>query len=119
MYVFPLEGLYLVISPGIVIRLDCPLASAERLNSPPYLIADTVECSTIKSLPDLTFYFGGKPYTLTAEDYILQVQNQCLSAFTGIDIPGTPLWIIGDVFLRKFYTVYDKGRDAVGFAVSA
>lgn len=80
---------------------------------------DTVECSTIKSLPDLTFYFGGKPYTLTAEDYILQVQNQCLSAFTGIDIPGTPLWIIGDVFLRKFYTVYDKGRDAVGFAVSA
>merc|ERR1711939_491398 len=79
----------------------------------------TVECSTIKSLPDLTFYFGGKPYTLTAEDYILQVQNQCLSAFTGIDIPGTPLWIIGDVFLRKFYTVYDKGRDAVGFAVSA
>ncbi|GAA5883276.1 hypothetical protein JCM3774_001745 [Rhodotorula dairenensis] len=79
----------------------------------------TVECSTVKSLPDLTLYFGGKPYTLTAEDYILQVQNQCLSAFTGIDIPGTPLWIIGDVFLRKFYTVYDKGRDAVGFAVSA
>lgn len=78
----------------------------------------TVECDTIKSLPDLTLYFGGKPYTLTAEDYILQVQGTCLSAFTGIDIPGTPLWIIGDVFLRKYYTVYDKGRDAVGFATS-
>ncbi|POY70891.1 hypothetical protein BMF94_6068 [Rhodotorula taiwanensis] len=78
----------------------------------------TVECDTIKSLPDLTLYFGGKPYSLSAEDYILQVQGTCLSAFTGLDIPGSPLWIIGDVFLRKFYTVYDKGRDAVGFAKS-
>lgn len=26
------------------------------------------------------------------------------------------LWIIGDVFLRKWYTVYDLGRNAVGFA---
>jgi saccharopepsin len=26
---------------------------------------------------------------------------------------------VGDVFLRKFYTVYDKGRNAVGFAKSA
>lgn len=26
--------------------------------------------------------------------------------------------VIGDVFLRRFYTVYDLGRDAVGFAKS-
>jgi saccharopepsin len=26
------------------------------------------------------------------------------------------LWIIGDTFLRKYYTVYDLGRNAVGFA---
>ncbi|GAA6056834.1 hypothetical protein JCM3770_003592 [Rhodotorula araucariae] len=83
--------------------------------------AYTVECSTVPSLPALTLFFGGKPYKLDSKDYILEVQGTCMSAFQGLDIPAPmgPIWIIGDVFLRKFYTVYDYGRDAVGFAKSA
>ncbi len=77
----------------------------------------TVECDTIPSLPDFTFTFGGKPYVLKGEDYILNAGGTCISPFTGMDIPGG-LWIVGDVFLRKYYTVYDLGRDAVGFAKS-
>lgn len=78
----------------------------------------TVDCGRISELPDLTFNFGGKDFTITGEDYILQVQGTCISAFTGLDMPPKlgELWIIGDVFLRKWYTVYDWGRDAVGFA---
>ncbi|PLW48875.1 hypothetical protein PCANC_07514 [Puccinia coronata f. sp. avenae] len=78
----------------------------------------TVDCSRIPELPDLTFNFGGKEFTITGEDYILQVQGTCVSAFTGLDMPPNigELWIVGDVFLRKWYTVYDWGRDAVGFA---
>ena len=82
----------------------------------------TVDCNTVAALPDLTFKFGGKPYTLAATDYTLNVQGTCISAFTGMDInlpDGGSIWIVGDVFLRKYFTVYDLGRDAVGFAESA
>ncbi|KAG9317680.1 Asp-domain-containing protein [Chiua virens] len=81
----------------------------------------TVECDKVPSLPDLSFYFDGKAYPLKGSDYVLNVQGQCISAFTGMDInlPGGALWIIGDVFLRRYFTVYDLGRHAVGFATAA
>lgn len=49
----------------------------------------TVDCSKIPSLPDLTFTFAGKDFTITGEDYILQVQGTCISAFTGLDVSVT------------------------------
>ncbi|GAA5825338.1 hypothetical protein JCM11251_006942 [Rhodosporidiobolus azoricus] len=84
-------------------------------------LINTVPCDTVPNLPPLTFYFGGKPYKLDAKDYILEVQGTCMSSFQGLDIPAPmgPIWIVGDVFLRKFYTVYDHGKNAVGFAKSA
>jgi len=82
----------------------------------------TVDCSTVPSLPDLTFHLGGEPYPLKSSEYILNLQGTCVSAFTGLDInlpDGGSIWIIGDVFLRRYFTVYDLGRNAVGFAESA
>ncbi|KAI0352958.1 aspartic peptidase A1 [Trametes cingulata] len=81
----------------------------------------TVDCAKVPDLPDLTLTFNGKPYVLKGTDYVLEIQGTCMSSFTGIDINlpgGGSLWIVGDVFLRKYYTVYDLGRDAVGFALA-
>jgi saccharopepsin len=78
----------------------------------------TVDCARVPELPELKLKFGDREYVLTGEDYILKVQDQCVSGFMGMDIPepAGPLWIVGDVFLRKYYTIYDMGSHRVGFA---
>ena len=66
----------------------------------------TVDCSTVPNLPDLTFYFGGKPYPIKGTDYILNVQGTCLSAFTPMDInlpDGGSIWVVGKC-LRQYRT---------------
>jgi len=82
-----------------------------------------VDCSKIPSLPDMSFYFNGKAYPIKASDYVIEAgSGTCISAFMGLDINlpgGGSIWIVGDVFLRRYFTVYDLGRNAVGFAESA
>ncbi|KAL4765646.1 pepsin-like aspartic protease [Aspergillus foveolatus] len=78
----------------------------------------TIDCAKRDSLPDLTFTLTGHNFTIGPYDYTLEVQGSCISAFMGMDFPEPvgPLAILGDAFLRKWYSVYDLGNGAVGLA---
>jgi len=78
-----------------------------------------VECDVVDQLPSIELEFGGKIFELSGPEYILKVsgrgQTQCISGFGGASIP---FWILGDVFLGKYYTEFDVGNKRVGIATA-
>lgn len=99
-------------------------ALADKVGAKPFFLNPaeyTIDCSLVASLPPLTFTIGGVDFTLQGSDYVINVENvECLFGFTGLDMPAPrgPLWIAGDVFIRKFYTVFDAANNRLGFAPS-
>ncbi|KYR03123.1 cathepsin D [Tieghemostelium lacteum] len=81
-------------------------------------------CSVISSLPDVSVTLNGVVYTLTPQDYVLQItefgKTSCLSGFMGIQLPPQlgNLFILGDVFISTYYTVFNYDQKAVGFATA-
>lgn len=78
----------------------------------------SVDCAARDSLPDVTFKLSGYDFSITPYDYILEVSGSCISTFMGMDLPAPvgPLAILGDAFLRKWYSIYDLGKGTVGLA---
>jgi hypothetical protein len=105
-------------------------AIAKSVGAKPFFLNPneyTVDCTAISSLPDIAFGLGGQQYTLTGKDYVINVENvECLFGMTGIDVPAPagPLWIAGDIFIRKYYSIFHLPDTkyplgAVGFAAVA
>ncbi|XP_031128313.1 aspartic proteinase-like [Ipomoea triloba] len=84
-----------------------------------------VDCGKLSTMPPVSFSIGGKVFDLSPNEYILKVGEgsaaQCISGFTALDVPPPrgPLWILGDVFMGRYHTVFDYGQMRVGFAEAA
>ncbi|XP_020785307.2 pepsin A-like [Boleophthalmus pectinirostris] len=73
-----------------------------------------VNCQNIQSLPDVTFTLNGISFSVPASGYITQSYSSC---YTGFGQGGTePLWILGDVFIREYYAIFDIQNQYIGLA---
>ncbi|XP_036375709.1 gastricsin-like [Megalops cyprinoides] len=81
-----------------------------------------VDCNQVNNLPTLSFTISGVNFPLPPSAYIIQQNQFCMVGITPTYLPsqnGQPLWILGDVFLRQYYSVYDRTNNRVGFALAA
>lgn len=79
----------------------------------------TVPCYNLQRLPVITIRIAGKPFPLNPLEYTIRFDNVCYSGFMGIDFKtenNLNTWILGDVFLRVYYSVYDFEKGRVGLA---
>jgi hypothetical protein len=109
------SGTSLIAGPFVQVELIALKLGAKNFLHGQYLIA----CDT-PNLPDVEFRINGKTYSLSPAEYIINDGKICLLAIMSIDIPAPngPLWILGDVFMRKYYTIFDVQNKQVGFALA-
>merc|ERR1712195_390017 len=82
------------------------------------------DCSNMDQLKDLHMKMrdvNGEviKYTLTPKEYVMKVRGSCETGIGLMDInlPGPhPAMIMGDTFLRSYYSVYNHENGQIGFA---
>lgn len=83
------------------------------------------DCSNKDSLPNVSIFFDGVEYEMSPDDYIVEVAMfgvvQCVNSFMSAgalpeDIEEFPYLIIGDAFMRRYYSHFDYDNQRVGFA---
>ncbi|XP_022093263.1 aspartic proteinase-like isoform X2 [Acanthaster planci] len=75
-----------------------------------------IDCDKIGSLPDVIFMIANTQFPLSPKEYIEQNGSICFTVFAPDGF--SPLLIMGDPFLRRYYSEFDFGNNRLGFATA-
>ncbi|ETN79031.1 eukaryotic aspartyl protease [Necator americanus] len=67
---------------------------------------------------NMTLTIGGRDYTIETKNLIMEVEEgKCLITMYPVYFSMfTPLWILGDPFIKQYCNIHDMGAQRIGFA---
>ncbi|NXG98818.1 PEPA protein, partial [Loxia leucoptera] len=77
-----------------------------------------ISCEATKNLPSLIFHINGQEFPLLPRAYVVKSNGYCSLGLQGMDVPTEEgeLWILGDVFIREYYVIFDRANNKVGLS---
>lgn len=93
---------------------------SEVINSALQLLNVEEDCANYDSLPKLGFAIGHYVLNIDASDYVKRTDDSCVHQLQALDIPPPrgPVILLGDPFLRRYYTIYDRDSLQVGIGLA-
>ncbi|KAK4519753.1 NAD(P)H dehydrogenase, quinone 1 [Mucor velutinosus] len=122
---YSLASRYLIMDTGTTLLLVSPkeaemmhvqIQGARYNNDGTY----SVPCHLKGALPELAIQIEGRKLAVSSNDYVLLPSDSdasmCLSGISGQNTNKPNHWIMGDVFFKAYYTVFDQENMRIGFA---
>jgi len=105
----------------------------EIINSMTSLLNYNEDCDKIENLPNITFVIHGDEYVFEPHEYVVRLNDRqtkpkkgskskgiCVPGLMGMDVPPPkgPVVILGAIFLHKYYTIFDRQQNRIGFSLA-